>query len=143
MTERKNQEKEMEAVGILIVGDHDPLRASLRDWVGINLPEARILEAGNVKEATGEALAERPRIILLDTGMDGMRGIEATERVREAWPDAKIVILTMHENPEYVAGAKAAGASTCILKRDMGVELISVLKGLLSQDGDASGRKLT
>jgi len=142
MTERKNQEQEMKALGILIVGDHDALRASLRDWVGINLPEARILEAGDVEEATGEPLAERPHIVLLDTGMDGMRGFEATERVRDAWPDAKIVILTMHENPEYVAGAKAAGASACILKRNMGTALISVLKELLSEDGDALGKTL-
>jgi len=142
MTERKNREQEIKALGILIVGNHKPLRASLRDWVGMHLPEARILEAGDVKEVTGEPLAERPHIIILDTGMDGMRGFEATERVREAWPDAKIVILTMHENPEYVAGAKAAGASACILKRNMGTEFISVLEELLSEDGDALGGTL-
>lgn len=128
--------KQVKTLSILIVGNHNPLRTSLRDWVGMNLPEASILEAGDVKEVTGEPLAERPHIILLDTGMDGMRGLEATERVGEAWPDAKIVILTMHENPEYAADAKAAGASACLLKRKMGSELMPVLRGLLSQDMD-------
>jgi DNA-binding NarL/FixJ family response regulator len=139
MTEQKNQEQEKKAASILIVGDHGPLRTSLRDWVGINLSEVRILESGDIKEVTCKAFAERPHIILLDTGMNAMGGIDATEWVRKFWQDAKMVILTMCENPEYIQDAKAAGASACILKRDVGVELISALRELLPEDGDGLG----
>ena len=137
MTERKNQEQEMKAVGVLIVGNHNPLRASLRDWVGMNLPEARILEAKNGKEAIDAALAERPQIILLDSGVDAMHAIETARHIRGVLPDVQIVVLTMHENSEYAADAEAAGASACLLKRNMGSELLPVLRGLLSQDTDA------
>ncbi len=137
MAGRKYQAKKVKVARVLVVGDHNPLRISLRDWVGMNLPEARILEAKNGKEALDVALAKRPHIVLLDTGVDVMQGIEATRRIRGVLPDVKIVILTMHENPEYTADAKAAGASACMLKREMGIKLMPVLKDLMSHDAHA------
>jgi DNA-binding NarL/FixJ family response regulator len=136
MSERKNQVEEMKALSILIVGNHNPLRASLRDWVAMNLPRARMLEAQSGKDAIVVTLGERPDVVIFDTGVDVKNGIAATRRIREALPDVKIVTLTMHENPEYQAEAKAAGASVCLLKRNMGNELMPVLRDLLSQGVD-------
>ena len=129
----------MKPLTILIVGNHNPLRASLRDWVGMNLPRARILEAKDGKEAVDMTLAQRPDVTLFDTGLDVRDGIQATRRIREAFQDVKIVILTMHENPEYGADAKAAGATACLLKRKMGSELMPFLRGLLSDNEGTSG----
>ena len=97
------------------------------------------MEAEDGKEAVDVILAERPDVILFDTGLDVRDGIRATRRIREAFQDAKIVILTMHENPEYVADAKAAGANACLLKSGMGSELMPVVKGLLSHNEGISG----
>ena len=139
MAGRKYQAKKVKVVRVLVVGDHNPLRISLRDWIEMNLPEACVLEAKNGKEAIDVALAKRPHIILLDIGVDVMQGIEATRYIRGVLPDVKIVILTMHENPEYTVDAKAAGASACMLKREMESKLMPVLKVLMSHYAHALG----
>ena len=119
---------------VLVVVDHNPLRISLCDWLKINFLEVHILEAKNCKEAIDVALNKRPHIILLDVGVSVMQEIEVVQCIRQVLPDVKIVILTMHENPEFTAEAKATGASDCIFKREMGSKLLPLLKDWLSKE---------
>jgi two-component system response regulator NreC len=123
---------------ILIAEDHDALRTSLREWVCTNFPNVRVLEAKNGEAALSLAYAYQPDIILMDIGLPLMNGLEATRRIKKALPLTKVVIITIHENPEYQDDAEAAGASAYVPKRKMGTQLGRVMTRLLSLSLDTS-----
>jgi len=118
---------------IMIVEDHEAVRTSLRDWLSAIFPDCVFVEAKSGEEAVDLALARPPDVVLMDIGLPGMNGIRATRHIKAAAPQAQVVMLTIHEAPEYQADAAAAGASAYIVKRRMHTELIPVLARLLSQ----------
>ncbi|AUB81742.1 response regulator [Candidatus Thiodictyon syntrophicum] len=117
-------------IRVLIVDDH-PL---LRDGVGACLRQdpgiALVGQAGNGEEALQEAARLRPDLILMDIGMGGMDGIEATRRLCAALPQTRILILTMHDKPHYVTQSLAAGARGYVLKSAGGAELLCGIRAL-------------
>lgn len=117
---------------ILIVDDHDAVRTSLLDWFGTVFPDCALAEARSGEEAVELALARPPDVILMDIGLPQMSGIEAARRIKAAAPQVQVVMLTIHETPEYQADAAAAGVTAYILKRQMYRELIPTLQRLLS-----------
>jgi two-component system, NarL family, response regulator NreC len=117
---------------VQLLEDHDALRASLREWVCTNFPHVRVLEAKSGEAALSSAQSYHPDIILMDIGLPQMNGLEATRLIKKALPLTKVVILTIHENPEYQDDAEAAGASAYVPKRKMGVQLGRVMTELLS-----------
>lgn len=117
---------------VLIVEDHEAVRASLRDWLSVVFQHWGLLEAKSGEEAVDLARRHNPDIILMDISLPGMNGIETTRRIKAAVPQAQVVMLTIHEAPEYQADAMAAGASAYIVKRHMHRDLIPVLQRLLS-----------
>ena len=117
---------------ILIVDDYDAVRTSLLDWFGTVFPDCALAEARSGEEAVELALARPPDVILMDIGLPQMNGIEAARRIKAAAPQVQVVMLTIHEAPEYQADAAAAGVTAYILKRQMYRELIPTLQRLLS-----------
>jgi DNA-binding NarL/FixJ family response regulator len=69
----------------------------------------------------------------MDIGLPKMNGIEATRRIKDAVPKARVVIVTNHETPEYENAAAIAGASAYVLKNRVNSELIPIVTKLLSQ----------
>ena len=104
---------------ILIVEDHDAVRKSLRDWLGVEFPQCRAIEAASGEEAIALIRTESPRLVVMDISLPGMSGIEATRQIKAALPSAQVVMLTIHENDTYRADATAAGASAYVPKRVM------------------------
>jgi len=84
-------------------------------------------EAGDGVSAISEYDRLNPDIVLMDITMPDMNGIEATKQIKKALPDVKVLVLTMHENDEYVFQALRAGASGYMLKEAADTELISAL----------------
>ena len=121
---------------ILIVEDHDAVRRSLRDWLKVEFPQCRVIEAASGEEAIVLIQVESPRLVVMDISLPGMSGIEATRQIKAALPSAQIVMLTIHENDTYRADATTAGASAYVPKRVMQTELIPTLAALLADDGD-------
>ena len=121
---------------ILIVEDHDAVRRSLRDWLGVEFPQCRVIEAASGEEAIALIQVESPRLVVMDISLPGMSGIEATRQIKAALPSAQVVMLTIHENDTYRADATMAGASAYVPKRVMQTELIPTLAALLANDGD-------
>ena len=119
---------------ILIVEDHDAVRRSLRDWLEVEFPQCRVIEAASGEEAIALIRIESPRLVVMDISLPGMSGIEATRRIKAALPSAQIVMLTIHENDAHRAEATAAGASAYVPKRVMQTELIPTLAALLADD---------
>ncbi len=69
-----------------------------------------------------------PHMAILDISMPNIRGIEATREIKTIHPEIKVVILTMHNNMEYLTHAIAAGAEGYVLKQDAGTELLSAIE---------------
>jgi two-component system, NarL family, invasion response regulator UvrY len=118
---------------ILIVEDHDSVRNSLRNWLSVVFPNYRFAEAKSGEEAVDAVLSQVPELVLMDIGLPGMKGIEATRMIKTIVPETKVVMLTIHEDPRYEADALAAGANGYVSKRKIHSELIPVLMRLLDQ----------
>ena len=121
---------------ILIVEDHDAVRRSLRDWLEVEFPQCRVIEAASGEEAIALIRIESPRLVVMDISLPGMSGIEATRRIKAALPSTQVVMLTIHEDDAHRADAAAAGASAYVPKRVMQTELIPTLAALLANDQD-------
>jgi DNA-binding NarL/FixJ family response regulator len=126
---------------ILIVEDHDAMRDSLRCWLGASFPHYRIVEATSGEEGAAVARAELPCLVVMDIGLPGMSGIEATRQIKAALPETEVVILTIHEEAAYRSDALAAGASAFVPKRSLQAELQPTIASLLSARGQENGRR--
>jgi len=129
-TQNKNETAE---VTILIVEDREGVRHYLRVLVSESFPKCHCFEARDGEEAVTMASLHLPDIVLMDIGLPKMNGIEATRRIKETVPKARIVIVTNHEACEYKKAAAIAGASAYVLKNRMNSELIPIVTKLLSQ----------
>jgi DNA-binding NarL/FixJ family response regulator len=85
-------------------------------------------EAANGEEAVRLTKDLKPDIVLMDISMPGMGGLEATLALRKICPDAKVLMLTLHDSPEWVETALNAGARGYLLKSDTQGELMRALK---------------
>ena len=100
---------------LLLVDDHRLLRQGLRRAVEEAGFEV-VGEAGDGEEAVRLAVELAPDLVLMDVTMPVLDGIEATRRLRQSAPDARVVMLTMHGEEETVARALRAGAVAYLLK---------------------------
>ena len=122
---------EMTMTRVLICDDHAVVRAGLRLILQAE-PDFEIVgEATSGQEAIAQASQLRPDIIILDLSMPGLGGLEALPRVLQAAPDAKVLILTIHEDETYFFRAVAAGASGYLLKGASADELLAALRLLI------------
>ncbi|MBV8062907.1 MAG: response regulator transcription factor, partial [Nevskia sp.] len=91
-------------------------------------------EAPNGREALRLAEELRPDLVLMDISMPEMNGIEATAKVKEACPLARVLILTMHENEEYLFRTIQAGGSGYVLKKSADTELVAAIHEVMARD---------
>ncbi len=119
---------------ILIVEDHAAVRKSLCDWLSVMLPDCQFVQAQSGEEAMALTDAQPPDIVLMDIGLPGITGIEATRRIKALAPNTSVVILSIHEEDAFQTDAAAAGASAFVFKRTMDTELVPVLQTLLPRE---------
>ncbi len=111
-------------IRILLVDDHPLVRDGLRARLEA-APRLRVVgEAGSGQEAIEQAGACRPDLVLMDVNMKGGSGIDATARLLEHYPGIAVLILSMHDKPEYVTQAMAAGARGYVLKDAPGKDIV-------------------
>ena len=106
----------MARIRILIADDHDVVRSGLLVLLRSLTDCSVVGEAVNGEEAVRLALERKPDVILMDISMPVMDGIEATTRILEQQPDARVIILSVHEDEEYVHRILKAGARGYVLK---------------------------
>jgi len=112
---------------VLIVDDHAVVRSGLRRLLedeGFDV----VAEAGDMRNAVFEARVHKPDVILMDVVMPGQSGIEATPAVLREAPDAKVLVLSMQDDPHYVREAFDAGASGYVLKEAADTELVQAIR---------------
>lgn len=113
----------MEKISILLAEDHVLVRAGIRALLQ-SLPYANVVaEAGDGQEALQLIIQLRPNIVLMDISMPHLNGLEVTRRIVKAFPDVRIIMLSMHMNEEYVLQALNAGAAGYLLKDSSIAEL--------------------
>lgn len=119
-------------IRVLLADDHTILRAGLRMMLNAQ-PDIEVVgEASDGRQALAEALRLQPDVVLMDITMPEMNGIEATRQIKRALESTRVLILTMHENEEYLFQVLRAGASGYILKEAADTELISAIRVVYS-----------
>lgn len=117
-------------IKLLLVDDHpivlDGIKSHLRAQ-----PEFEIVaEASNGQEALRQAKLTLPDVVLMDISMPHMNGLDALVHLRKQVPQAKVLILTMHESREYIAQVVRSGARGYLLKDSAPAELVAAIKAV-------------
>jgi DNA-binding NarL/FixJ family response regulator len=118
----------MSKIRVLIVDDHAILREGLRAMLNYYDDVEIVGEAQDGNEAIAQVEALLPDVVLMDIAMPGMNGLEATRLLRQKYPQTRILVLTQHEDRQYVVPLLQAGAAGFMTKRALGVELINALR---------------
>ncbi len=117
-------------IRILIADDHAIVRAGIRALLQL-YPDFEVVgEAADSHEAILQTRRLQPDIVLMDIGMPGMDGLAATREIVRVAPRARVLILSQHENREYVMPALRAGASGYVLKRAPDETLIRAIRAV-------------
>ena len=117
-------------IRVLIADDHTILREGIRLLLG-SQPDLEVVgEASDGRDAYFKVEELRPDVVLMDIAMPVLNGLDATEQIRRTFPNTKVLILTQHDNDEYVYRILQAGASGYVLKKSAGVELVSAIRNV-------------
>lgn len=115
-------------IRVLVVDDHPVVRSGLRLLIDAEPDLETVGEAGDVHGAIFETRATKPDLVLLDVTMPGESGLEGIPKLLQEHADAKILILSMEDDPHYVREAFAAGASGYVLKEAVDAEVVTAIR---------------
>ncbi len=124
----------MNKIRILVVDDHAIMRDGIRALLDLQEDMEIVGEAADGNEAIEETLKLKPDVIIMDLAIPGLDGLEATRRILKKMPSAKVLVLTQHDNKEYVVAAVKAGVAGYVPKRALGQELVSAIYAVCSGD---------
>jgi DNA-binding NarL/FixJ family response regulator len=123
----------MEPIRILVADDHAVLREGICALLARHADLQVVGEASNGVEALEQVRALQPDVVLMDISMPVMDGLEATRQIKAQHPEVRVLILTQHENKEYVMPLLQAGASGYILKKAGGAELVNAIRAVFTE----------
>jgi DNA-binding NarL/FixJ family response regulator len=115
-------------IKVLIADDHSIVRAGLRRIVEESGDMEVIAEASDGKGALLQVQKELPDVAVIDISMPGLDGLEVTNQLHSAYPKLPVIILTMHEEEQYVIRAIEAGAMGYITKRSAPEQLVNAIR---------------
>ena len=118
------------SIRVLVVDDHAVVRAGLRRVLDAESDIETVGEAANADRAVFEAIEHKPDVVLMDVMMPGKSGIEGMPALLQAVPDAKVLILSMQDDPRYVQEAFDAGASGYVLKEAADTEVVAAVRAV-------------
>lgn len=125
MTERETAP----VVRILVVDDHPLVREGIRG--ALSAPGFTVVaDVGSAEEALVVVRTELPDVIVMDITLPGMSGIEAVERLVRERPGTRVLMLSVHDHPEYVLESVRAGASGYLRKDSLPAELREAVRAV-------------
>ncbi len=125
-------------IKVLLADDHSIVREGLRRVLEDSNEIKVIAEASDGETAFDEAMAKKPDVAVIDISMPGMDGLEVVTRMNSYCPDIPVLILTMHDEEQYVIRAIEAGAMGYVTKQSAPEQLVAAVKRI-----NAGGRYLT
>jgi DNA-binding NarL/FixJ family response regulator len=116
---------------ILLVEEHDGMRAALRDWLLVSLRPATLREARSLQEALEETEQAMPDVVLINLELPGLNGIEATRELRRRCPSCPVVVMSVNDSQALRSAAIGAGAEAFVSKRELPHGLLPILGRIL------------
>ena len=123
-----------ELIRVILADDHALVREGSRRILEDSGEITVVAEAGNGEEAVAAVARHQPDVAIIDIGMPGINGIEATRRIKAAHPGVGVLILTMHDDDQFIFTAIEAGAAGFLLKDVEGSQLIQAVKAVRAGD---------
>jgi DNA-binding NarL/FixJ family response regulator len=116
---------------ILIADDHALVREGLRTMLSGEDGIEVIAEAKDGQQALNICRELKPDLVLMDVRMPVMDGLQATKKIKQEMPKTSVMMVTMHENPDYLFEAVKAGAAGYVLKDASGERLLGAVRRTL------------
>jgi two-component system response regulator NreC len=120
----------MDKIRLLLADDHAVLRSGLRLLLNAEPDMEVVGEAGDGTEALERSLELHPDVVLMDITMGGMSGLAATRVIKDRLPQTKVLVLTMHDDEEYLRQMMEAGATGYVVKRAADTELAVAIRAV-------------
>lgn len=117
-------------IRILLADDHAMMRDGLKALLEAQGDLTVVGEATTGRQAVDAARTLRPEVAVLDIAMPELNGIDAAQRIHEALPDTRIVMLSMHGTSEHIYRALQAGALGYLLKESAGGEIVAAVRAV-------------
>lgn len=117
----------MRTIKLMLVDDHDVIRTGLKTFLDTQSEFSVVAEAGSGSEAIAKAGEVHPDVIIMDITMPGMDGLQATRSLKEMLPETHVLVLTVHEDKQYLFEMMAAGASGYLTKQAASDELVAAI----------------
>jgi DNA-binding NarL/FixJ family response regulator len=115
---------------VLVADDHEVVRKGLRTILEEQPGWEVSGEASDGREAVDKVRTLKPDVTVVDVGMPGLNGLEATRQMLKNDPETKVLILTMHESDPLIREVLDAGARGYLLKSDAGKDLVSAVEAI-------------
>ena len=123
----------MSKIRVLLADDHAVLREGLRSLLSLRDDIEVVGEATNGQVALEMVRQLRPDVVVMDIAMPVMDGLEATRRLKQEHPETRVLILTQHDNREYVFSLLQAGAAGYVLKKAGGAEVVAAIRSVFQE----------
>ena len=117
----------MSTIRLMLVDDHDVVRAGLKSFLESQEGLIVVAEARTGEEAINNTLKTRPDVVIMDITMPEMSGLEATQRLKAVYPECQVLALTVHQDKQYFFEMLAAGATGYVTKQAAPEELVAAI----------------
>ena len=120
----------MSKIRVLLADDHTIVRQGLRALLDSQEDIEVVGEAEDGRQAFEKTKELIPDIVVIDITMPNLNGIEATRQIKKLNPEIKVLVLTVHDNEEYIHQILQAGASGYLLKESAVTDLVSAINAV-------------
>lgn len=120
----------MSKIRVLLVDDHAIMRDGISALINLQDDIEIVGEASEGKEAIEKARELVPDVVIMDISMPEMDGLEATRRIKKKNPSVKVLVLTQHDNREYILSTIKSGSDGYLPKRALGLDLVAAIHAI-------------